>query len=151
MRIDRADAFRRLREHRTDDGVRTLCGLSLTHENARRPHGNLRCRQCARLEDRPRLETVAARRPVTGDTPLVLECLAASIAELDGTEERAARLQGVTDAPAETIISTVTAVGEASNDVTSMRLCAMAVQVLRGTRMLADLRSLCDRALRDGP
>ena len=150
-RIDRVDTFGRRREHRTDDGVRTLCGLSLSSSNTRRPNQGLRCARCVHLDARPRLEMVVSRSPPAAEVVLVVQCLAASIAELDGDRERADRLSGAAEAPVDAIIATVMKLGEASSDVSSTRLCAMAAQVLLGTRTLVDLRSLCDEALRTGP
>jgi len=148
MFVDRLDVDGNARKHRTDDGARTQCGLRLTIANARLPTNAVDCARCARLAGRPRFDALFVGGQVVIDPMQVLQCLAATIAEVDGDTASADRVLAEARAPFDTIVSTIMELRDASEHVCSRLLHTMAIQVMTGKRTLGDLRQMSDRFLR---
>lgn len=141
--VDRVDVFGRVREHLSDDGARTLCGQELTAANSRLPAGNLHCTRCLRRDARPRADSLADLRPSSYGAELALELLARTIATLDGDARRADRIRRLA---AHEHVAELRELQREAVDITSIRLFAMTVLVLRGTRNLGQLHELCEDA-----
>ena len=144
--VDRVDVFGKVREHRTDDGERTLCGLTLTVTNARPAAGSLRCTRCVRKDHGPRISGPPERQGRAPDPGRVLDTLAGAIATIDHDELRADRIRALKSQVVVAIVHALSAWQGEPTDATSLLLMAMTVQVLKGRRTLDELDALCAAA-----
>lgn len=142
--VDRVDVFGGVREHQSDDGARTLCGQELTTENARLPSGSLRCTRCAR-GGRARADSLADLRPPAFGAELALEQLAQTIARIDGAPHRAERIRHLVARDDHERASELQILQREAIDISSIRLIAMALEVLVGNRNLGQLHDLCEQ------
>ncbi len=143
MRIDRLNSTGQVREHSTDDGVRTLCGLSLDLLNARLPTGGLSCARCRQLDRQRRLELAVARTVAPEEIQAAWKCVTATLGELDRGHIDSMEMFSRASA-----LRSVANLADTSRDVRVLLVCLMAAQVIRGVRALADLRALCESTLR---
>ena len=142
--VDRVDRHRKVREHKTEDGRRTLCGLVLTSVNATLAGGNLRCTRCIRMAGRWPMK-ITGGDPEPASVVAVLDGLAGALERVDGRLERSNRLGRLRDSTLSAVLDELTSLEREAIDVMSAVLIATAGQVLRGERTVQQLRRLCER------